>query len=295
MHADSWIKCTGPDLTFLGYSAAQKFMVALVSRTSFIEFRPSSLARRRFQRRLPMRYSVILPQRNVGYELHSQVRQLCEVLNGLEDRYELLCVDDCSTSATVSLLEQMLRQEPALRVLRVTKQSGLSYALSAGIAAARGTIVIAMDGCGRYRAEQLPELLHGLSRADAVFGQRRIGLAGKTWQRVARLPRWSTLGLEVRDPSCVFWAARREALDGIPLARGMYRYLSTLIASRGFRVTEVYVDHAPLRAELSDGWPNPADLLMTWWLSRRLQWPAVEELGLQAVHEKDERRLRHAA
>ncbi len=82
----------------------------------------------------------------------------------------------------------------------------------------------------------------------------------------------------MRDPECLVWAARREAVAGVELPCGMYRYLATLVAARGFRVGEITVPTPGRSVALSDGWPNPGDLLAAWWLKRR--WRQYEHVEL---------------
>ncbi|HEY2760914.1 MAG TPA: hypothetical protein VGI75_09225, partial [Pirellulales bacterium] len=68
-------------------------------------------------------------------------------------------------------------------------------------------------------------------------------------------------------------------------------YLSALVAHRGFRVYETYIEHAPGVSRLQDVRPNPADLLSTWWHCRRWrpieshEWTAGQEaeVGLRVV------------
>jgi hypothetical protein len=156
----------------------------------------------------------------------------------------------------------------------------VSVALAAGIAAARGEVLIVSEAGEQYPPDQILVLLAQLARADLVFGRRRLGAWAKLVHRLARIPRWLLLGLEVRDPDCLFWAAHREAVEGLQLTRGMYRYVPWLVAVRGFRVSETYVEHRPQPRRWRDSRPNPGDLLAAWWLSRRSRSPAVREMNL---------------
>ena len=125
----------------------------------------------------------------------------------------------------------------------------------------------------------MSSLLDELVRADLVVGRPVRHGVRKTLHRLTRIPRWCLLGLEVRDPECLVWAARREAISGLQLPRGMYRYLATLVAARGYRVGEVTVPTQGRSIALSDGLANPFDLLAAWWFKRR--WRQYERIEVQ--------------
>jgi glycosyltransferase involved in cell wall biosynthesis len=185
--------------------------------------------------------------------------------------YEVICIDDGSNVQTRRALARLEQQHPCLKVLHHDRPSGLSAALSTGLAAARGDVVVALEGSGQYRADQIPWLVERLSRADLVVGRRHSGRLAKIWQAVLQLPRRLLLGTEVRDPDCVFWAARREAVEGLTLTYGMHRFLGSLVANRGFRVAEIHVDHDRRRRFRlgRESWPSPMNLTSAW-LGRRL-------------------------
>jgi glycosyltransferase involved in cell wall biosynthesis len=221
-------------------------------------------------------YSVIMPQRNAAAEVERRLEDLYGVLSALGKPFEILCVDDGSSAANRGRLKALLDGHACLRLLLVDCAAGLGPALGAGIAAAQGEVIVALEAGGRYPAREITKLIRRLSRADAVFGCRRLKASRRTWRRLAQLPRRLLFRQTVRDPDCLFWAARHEAVAGIPLARGMQRYLPGLISQRGFRVGELHVDHRPDAppATSRDAWPNPRDLFAAWRLRRR-QKPVV--------------------
>jgi glycosyltransferase involved in cell wall biosynthesis len=192
-------------------------------------------------------------------------------LQRLTNDYEVIVVDDASVPDNLSLLADSIASVAQVQLLRLDRTCGLSAALTVGIQAARGQYLVNLPAGKLASSDLIDPLLEGLVRADLVVGRpRRIGWR-KAIHRLARIPRWFVLGLEVRDPECQVWAARREALDGLQLPRGMYRYLATLVAARGYRVGELTVPTSGRSVQLSDGLANPGDLLAAWWLKRRWQ------------------------
>jgi dolichol-phosphate mannosyltransferase len=224
-------------------------------------------------------YSVLVPQRNSAEEFRQQLPALTCELDRLTLPYEIICIDDGSTSAMVDELSALLDEYPRLRLLRFDEPRGVSAALCSGIQAAKGDIVIAIEVGAQYAVSQIPHLIARLSRGDLVYGRRPATMLRKAWQRITRVPRWLLLGLDVKDPDCLFWVARREAVADLQLARGMFRYLPTLVSMRGYRVTEVAVDFERQPRSLADARPNPGDLLAIWWLRRRWISHTAHELA----------------
>jgi glycosyltransferase involved in cell wall biosynthesis len=224
------------------------------------------------------RYSVIIPQQERGDEVRRQLPALAAALDQFAKPYEIIVVDDGSAHATLRLLEKLLSDFPSLRLLRLDDPVGVSVALTAGVRAARGEVLIAIEPGDAYPPHQISKFIDGLQRADFMAGRRRqVGLA-KLWHRITRLPRWLLLGLDGHDPDCLFWAARREVLADITLSPGTARYLPALIARRGFRACETYVDYRGNWRPLQDVHSSAGDLLAAWWHCRRWCNSAAYEL-----------------
>jgi glycosyltransferase involved in cell wall biosynthesis len=222
-------------------------------------------------------FSAIVPYRGASDELRRQTARVAEVLRGFGVPFEILLVEDGPSGgdrpAPIELDHHAL---PSVRFLRLNHRGGLSAALSAGIAAARGEVLFGMAPDGQFRAEQIGWLVERLSRADLVVGRRPRPRWMKAWLAAARLPRRLFLGLDARDPDCLFWAARREAVERLTLSAGMHRFLAPLVAARGYRVCEIHVDAAgPSRgaehrflSEESGSLLAAGNLLYTWWQRR---------------------------
>ncbi len=230
--------------------------------------------------------SVLIPQQNAGASVVQRANDVAAALSPSFD-LEVIIVDDGSAQLPLQLVRDAIDTHSQYRLIELTpfrtSGAGMAAAVSAGIRAARGDYVITIDAGGRFNASDCGALISGLSRADMVYARPACTGWRKMMRRVLRTPRWLLLGLETREPDSLFWAARREALAGFDLARGMYRYLPDFVASRGFRVTESRVScnfDAPDFHRLA--WPNPVDLCTAWWLSQRWRQARVAEREYRA-------------
>ena len=71
-------------------------------------------------------------------------------------RYEMVFVDDRSRDGTVAALTALKSEIPQLRILTHRANSGQSRAIRTGILAARGDIIVTLDGDGQNDPADLP-------------------------------------------------------------------------------------------------------------------------------------------
>src|SRR5262249_20724255 len=117
-----------------------------------------------------MNLSVVIPikdERDNLAPLHERLRQALDPL-GLA--YEVLVVDDGSTDGSFSLLEQLARSDPRLKVIRLRRNFGQTAALQAGIDWAQGDVLVTLDGDLQNDPADIPRLLDKLAEGyDAVL------------------------------------------------------------------------------------------------------------------------------
>jgi dolichol-phosphate mannosyltransferase len=198
--------------------------------------------------------SVIFPVYNEEENLRPLISELKGVLNGLSAGFEMICVDDCSTDASVSVIRELQQEHPELRLIRHSINSGESAATATGFAQARGDIIITMDADQQNDPADIPALLKALEGFDGVCGVRRTredDWLKRISSKVANAFRNWTTKDTIADAGCTFRALRRHALAEIPVFNGMHRFLPTLMRLQGFTVTEILVNHRPRTRGLS--------------------------------------------
>jgi len=220
---------------------------------------------------LPMiHYSVLIPQRDAADAVGRILPQLCQALHGLILPFEIICIDDASAQTATNRLEDLLAEHAQLRLLRFDEPRGTAAALTAGLAAARGDLVIAVAPGATSAARYLPHLIARLSQHDLVIAARERSLGKELWDRVARVPRLIAAEPELKPSEDLFWAARREAVSGLALATGAFRILDKIVARRGFRVCHLTLsDELPPQGTTYRG--GLTDRLVTYWLDRRFE------------------------
>jgi glycosyltransferase involved in cell wall biosynthesis len=88
--------------------------------------------------------------------------------------YELVIVDDGSSDATPTILDDLAVGDPRIRVLHLSRPFGHQMALTAGLDHARGDAVVMIDGDLQDPPELIPDLVaRWREGADIVVAKRR--------------------------------------------------------------------------------------------------------------------------
>jgi glycosyltransferase involved in cell wall biosynthesis len=159
-------------------------------------------------------------------------------------RAEVIFIDDGSTDRTMELLTALHDRDPRVRVVSFKRNFGQHPAMHAGIARARGRIVVTMDGDLQNQPSDIPKLVAAIEAgADVASGRRVERHDGFMLRRVpsrlinrmlARLT-----GAPISDFGCAFNAYRREAIEPVLHRVGRQKFTKALVCSTGARVTEV--------------------------------------------------------
>lgn len=231
--------------------------------------------------------SVVVPVYNERGNLAPLRDELVPVLERLGESFEIIFVNDGSTDGSTETLIALRAADPRIRVLHLDRNSGQTAAMSAGFGAARGGVIVTLDGGRQNDPRDIPLLLEALEEADAVAGWR----AGRAdpWtrrvsSRIANAVRNWLSGDDIIDTGCSLKAFRADAVGSLKLYDGMHRFLPTLLRIEGFRVKQVQVTHRPrasgrskynIRNRLSR---SLADLFAVRWMKRRrLEFRVREE------------------
>jgi glycosyltransferase involved in cell wall biosynthesis len=197
--------------------------------------------------------SVVFPVYNEAGNVEALVDEVTRTLDRLGGEYEIVVVDDGSSDGTADVLRRLKSRVARLRVILFRRNFGQTAALQAGIAHARGDVLITMDGDGENDPADIPKLLAALEKGvDMVCGWRQGRWQGSFFTR--RLPseaanRLITYATNVRlhDYGCQFKALRRELASGLKLYGEMHRFVPVLAHDLGASIVEVPVGYRPRR------------------------------------------------
>ena len=198
------------------------------------------------------RLSVVVPMYNEEELAHDLINAVQAALASYPQPWELIVVDDGSRDRTWQLLRERAREVgPHIRIVRLLRNFRQTAAMQAGIDAARGDVIVTMDGDLQNDPADIPKLVHKLlsDDLDMVAGWRQNRQDGfllrKLPSRLANRLIRRVSGLEFQDLGCSLKAFRTEVVRKIRLYGEMHRFIPAWMATvtSPDRMAEVAVSH----------------------------------------------------
>jgi glycosyltransferase involved in cell wall biosynthesis len=193
--------------------------------------------------------TIVAPVFNESATLPEFLRRIVAATGALGRRYafEFVLVDDGSTDGSLAVAKSLIAQEPRLRVVELRRNFGQTAALQAGLAAARGDIVISMDSDLQHFPEDLPLFLDKIEQGhDLVCGwrhERREGVLRRWPSRAANALVRAATGLRIHDVGTTFRAYRADLVRQLQLLGEQHRFVPVLASLVGAKVTEVRIQN----------------------------------------------------
>ncbi len=192
--------------------------------------------------------SLFLPVLDEEANLRPMHAKISTALDELGKTAEVIYVDDGSTDNSLQILREIASEDSRVRVISLRRNYGQTAAMSAGIDAAKGEILIPMDADLQNDPKDIARLLEKLDEGyDVVSGWRKNRqdklISRKLPSKVAnKIISWIG-GVHLHDYGCSLKAYRRDVIQDVRLYGEMHRFIPIYASWAGARVTEIPVDH----------------------------------------------------
>jgi len=192
--------------------------------------------------------SLFLPVLDEEENLRPMHEKIRSALDALGKTAEVIYVDDGSTDNSLGILRELATEDNRIRVISLRRNYGQTAAMSAGIDAAMGDILIPMDADLQNDPADIKRLLDKLDEGfDVVSGWRKDRqdklISRKIPSQIAnRIISWIG-GVPLHDYGCSLKAYRRDVIQDVKLYGEMHRFIPIYASWAGARVTEIPVDH----------------------------------------------------
>jgi len=227
--------------------------------------------------------SIVVPIYNEEESLPFLVNQLLEVLQPMEETFELVLVNDGSSDNSAEVIRKLSFEIPELVGVLLRKNYGQTAAMAAGFDISSGEIVVTLDGDLQNDPADIPLLVNKIKDGfDLVSGWRfrrqDAAISRKLPSKIANRLIGKVTGVRLNDYGCSLKAYRKEVLRDMRLYGELHRFLPVLANIEGARITEVKVNHRARQFGSSKYGIDRTfrvlmDLLTVWFMNRFLTRP----------------------
>lgn len=165
-----------------------------------------------------------------------------------EGEFEIILVDDASPDNSWRKIEQLAEVHSEIRGIKLSRNFGQHYAITAGLDAAKGDWVVVMDCDLQDRPEEIPNLLAKAQEGFDVVLARRLDRQDNFFKRLSSKIFYKTLawltGSEQDETIGNFGLYHKKVIAEIIKMRESIRYFPTMVKWVGFKQTTMDVVHA---------------------------------------------------
>ncbi len=191
--------------------------------------------------------SVVIPVYEAEDCLHELHRRLTASLERIPGDFEIIMVEDCGGDRSWDIIRELAARDARVKGIRLSRNFGQHYAITAGLDACAGDWVVVMDCDLQDRPEEIPRLYAKAREGyDVVLARRaqrqdRPGkvLASRLFYRV-----FSWLADLDYDPAVGnFRIVSRKVAEGCRSMREQLRFFGGMVDWLGFPTAAVDVTH----------------------------------------------------
>jgi undecaprenyl-phosphate 4-deoxy-4-formamido-L-arabinose transferase len=201
----------------------------------------------------PPAVSIVIPLYRDQDALEQIFTRCGAVMDAIDGDAELVLVDDGGLDAATPRAVARARSFPhPVRIVRLARNFGQHPAVFAGLAEARGDVVVTLDSDLQYPPEDIPMMLAAMDdehpvvsgyRADRHDPFPRSYITGSLTRYLNK-----RTGATLRDFGSMFRAYDRETVDLMLTFTERHRYVPAVVAWLGVPIKEVPISHQPRAA-----------------------------------------------
>ncbi|WP_339868352.1 glycosyltransferase family 2 protein [uncultured Algoriphagus sp.] len=195
-----------------------------------------------------MLLSIISPVYQAESLLQELVERIRQAVSGITDSYEIILVEDASKDNSWNKIEELASRFPEIKGIKLSRNFGQHYAITAGLDAAKGEWIVVMDCDLQDRPEEIPNLYQEAQKGFDVVLAKRENRQDGFFKRLSSKVFYRTLawltGSKQDESIANFGVYHRKVVNEIIGMRESIRYFPTMVKWVGFRQTAIPVVHA---------------------------------------------------
>lgn len=197
-----------------------------------------------------MDISLVIPLLNEEESLPELMAWIERVMIANHFSYEVIFIDDGSKDTSWQIIQELQKNNPAVKGVKFRRNYGKSAALNVGFQRTQGDVVITMDADLQDSPDEIPGLYKMITeeKFDIVSGWKKVRHDSKLAKNIpSKFYNWSTRkmsGIKLHDFNCGLKAYKSDVVKSIEVYGEMHRYIPVIAKWAGFdKIGEKVVQH----------------------------------------------------
>lgn len=195
--------------------------------------------------------SVILPSMNEGDNVKKVIEEIYTQFTRLKLNGEIIAIDAPSKSPSMPTYDSYANNKDNFTAVELSEKkkagSGKTLQYMIGFKLAQGKYIIQMDSDGQDDPADLHKFIEQLDAGfDLVVGHKQDRKDGAVYMLTSKVGNTLTrvlTGTTVHDMNCGFKGYPAKVAKSLNLRGRWYRYIPSILASKGYKVTEVPINN----------------------------------------------------
>lgn len=191
--------------------------------------------------------SVVSPVYMAEAILPELVARIQKAVSEITNDFEIILVEDGSPDNSWTVIEELANANSLIKGIRLSRNFGQHYAITAGLDHAKGDWIIVMDCDLQDRPEEIPRLYSKAQEGYDVVLAQRNNRQDRFTKRFFSKMFYRTLGYltgsEQDETVANFGIYKKPVIDSVVSMRESIRYFPTMVKWVGFRTTKLKVRH----------------------------------------------------
>ncbi len=191
--------------------------------------------------------SIVSPVYNAEKIIPVLVERIESSIKKITSDYEIILVEDCGPDNSWEVIENIAKTNLKVVGIKLSKNFGQHYAITAGLDQAKGDWVVVMDCDLQDQPEEIEKLYKKAQEGFDIVLARRFDRKDRFFKKYFSKMFYRTLGYltgsDQDETVANFGIYNRNVVKAVVSMRESIRYFPTMVKWVGFKSTKVNVEH----------------------------------------------------
>jgi polyisoprenyl-phosphate glycosyltransferase len=192
--------------------------------------------------------SIVSPVYRAEQILPELVSRIKNSVEKITDSYEVILVEDCGPDKSYEKIEELAKIHPQIVGIKLSRNFGQHYAITAGLDQAQGEWIVVMDCDLQDQPEEIEKLLAKANEGFDIVLARRYARQDGFFKKFFSKMFYRTLGYltgsEQDETVANFGIYNKKVIQSIVSMRESIRFFPTMVKWVGFKSTKLNIEHS---------------------------------------------------